>query len=129
MRFEINDRIITKKTEEELFAILTEHFKKISEDIQVADKKISATNIETWDIGAMNKSETVISLKAIDGGWLAVAEVKYDGTFWILVLAIACWGVLSFVGLAIPAIVFYLQKMSLKKSITSCFQRFKNEVA
>ena len=128
MALVLNKRIVTKKTEDEMLKIITESFQQISGGAILFEKVVTVENVEIWDIGTMLKSTTEVSLKPLDDGFLIIADVKYHASVWLLIVAVACLGLLSFFGLAVPAALFILQKKKLSDSIEGCFKRIQNEV-
>ncbi|MEN6469271.1 MAG: SHOCT domain-containing protein [Smithella sp.] len=125
MRFEVSERIRSKRSQAELLTFLEDQFKKISEQVQLAGQTIEAKSIEA-SFGSINRNDTtIVSLKKADDGWLVIADVHYRPSvaFWIiLVITLFTW-----VFWLVPIIFYLLQKNTVRNAITECFQRVKNE--
>ncbi len=136
MRFELNKRIATKKTEDEMLAILQEHFATLAEscDVEEADppeipnKYVYVTNVRIWDWGTLLKTTVDIELKPVSDGWLVKADVSYTTTWQFCVLAILCLLGLHWLGIVIPMVIFFVQKKMLEMAITKCFNLVQTEV-
>lgn len=125
MKFEISERVVTKRSQEEVLSLLEDQFRKVSDGINRSGQIIEAKSIEA-SFGSINRKDvTYISAKKTTDGWLLVADVSYKPSvaFWIiLILMLFTW-----VFWLIPIAFYLLQKDTVKNAITVCFQRVKNE--
>lgn len=125
MRFEISERVLTRRSANELLEALQEQFRKSARRVDVEGQRFKATSIEA-SFGSVNRrDETVVYVKPIEGGHLLVADVSYRPSmaFWIiLLLTIFTW-----VGWLIPIFFYMSQKKTVAAAVRNCFERVKNE--
>lgn len=125
MRFEVSERIRTRRSQEELLIFLEDQFKKISEGVHRAGQTIEAKSIEA-SFGSINRSDTTtISLRLADDGWLVVADVHYRPSvaFWIFLII----SLFSAIFWLLPIAFYLFQKNTVRTAISECLQRVKNE--
>jgi hypothetical protein len=125
MRFEVSDRIITTRSQDELLAVLETQFKKVSGNVQRSGPAITVRLIEA-SFGSINRSDiTIVSLKKIDGGLMIVGDIDYNPSliFWLLLIATLFSGIFWI----IPVGFYLLQKNTVQNAVKACFDRVKNE--
>jgi hypothetical protein len=126
MKFEVSERIVTSTAKEDLLKALEEQFKKVSLNVQRHGDTLVAKSIEA-SFGSINRSDTTtVELKAVDDGFLAVANVNYrpSTAFWIIfIIGIFLW----LVGWLVPIIFYLIQKKTVQEGIQEVFIRVKNE--
>lgn len=125
MNFEVSERIATAVAKEDLLNVLEAQFKKVSQNVKRHGDSIFAKSIEA-SFGSINRTDsTVIELKKVDDGFLAVACVNYrpSAAFWIiLIITLFTW-----VFWLVPIVFYIVQKKTVKNSIQDVFIRVKNE--
>jgi hypothetical protein len=125
MKFEVSERIRSKKSKEEVLTFLEKQFRKIAQGVQRTGQTIEAKSLEA-SFGSINRSDTTsISISAANDGWLVVANVHYRPSvaFWvILILTLFTW-----IFWLIPIAFYLLHKNTVRTAIIECFQRTKNE--
>jgi len=124
MKFEVSERIISMKSQDEILAALEVQFNGVSKKVLMSGKTIVVDTIKSSLISGLRSDITTISLKKEDGGWIAIADVQYrpSVSFWIslVVLLLFTW-----VGWIVPIIFYQIQKKTLRTAITECFQGVK----
>lgn len=125
MKFDVSERIQTKKTKGEIFESLENQFRNIS--------KTTARNTDNLTVGIINptfgsinrKDTTIITIEEKTDGYFINAAVNYKPSvaFWI----IFCILIFTWVLWLLPIIFFIYQKKMVKTAITEVFNRTKNE--
>lgn len=125
MKFEVSERIRTRRSLEELLTVLEAQFKKVASGVQRAGQTIEVKSIEA-SFGSINRTDTTtISLRKADDGWLVVADVDYQPSvaFWIiLIITFFTW-----IFWLLPIAFYLLQKNTVRTAISECLQRVRNE--
>ena len=125
MKFEVSERINTRKDAAAVLNALEAQLRKIGKVTRVGDV-ITARAIEA-SFGSINRSDkTVFIVQPKEAGLLCVADVTYrpSGMFWVFfVLGLFAYGLLFW----IPIIFYLLQKKTVRSGIKDVFDRIKNE--
>jgi len=125
MKFEVSERISTSADKTAILKMLTDQFRKVSQNIVLSDEKLSVHSIEaSW--GSINRTDTtVITLKPIDGGFLIVADVHYRPSimFWVFFVVF----IFTYVAWVVPIIFYLVQKNTVRQAIVNVFKRVADE--
>ena len=126
MRFEISDRITTRRSQTEVLGKLEEQFRKVSSDVKRTGDVLQVKSIEAT-FGSINRTDaTAVTLRKTEDGYLCVADVNYrpSGAFWIiLIITLFTW-----VFWLLPIAFYLYQQKTVKTAIEGCFKRIKDEV-
>jgi len=129
MNFEINERVTTRYTKEQLLQALEARFKKIARNAQRDGEIIRVNKVAGFGYAlgsAYRNDTTAITAKTVEGGFLVVAEVNYrpSAAFWII-LAITFF----FTGIlwVIPVAFYFMQKNTVRSAIEQSFKNINNE--
>jgi hypothetical protein len=86
---------------------------------------IIAKSIEA-SFGSINRSDTtIVELRTVDDGFLAIANVNYRPSFafWVFIII----GIFSWVLWILPLVFYIIQKNTVREGIEAVFTRIKNE--
>ena len=125
MRFELSERLNTTASSEAVLTILEQHLIKSASTVSLDQSRIKTKTIAPSFGSAYRRDETIFSVKAVNGGWLMLADVSYRPsiTFWVvLILTLFTW-----VGWIFPLGFFFWQKKVVTQAIKNSFERIKNE--
>lgn len=124
MKFEVSERVKTRKTQPEMLDVLEEQFKKVAERVQREGQGIVVESVEAGFV-AVRADRTIVRVIQKENGCLCVAEVNYrpSGWFWIEIFCLLFTGVLWIA----PIISFAVQKGKVKEAVQNVLKRVRDE--
>jgi hypothetical protein len=125
MRYEVSERIRTRRSDQDLLAAIELQLKKISEHTERSGDTVVAKSIEA-SFGSINRDDTtVVRIDSAPDGRLLIGDVHYRPSAWFWVFTVAC--LFTYIGWLVPIVFYLVQKGTVRNALEECFRRIKNE--
>ena len=127
MKFQNSQKLVTTASQEQVFSILEEQFRKVSEHVERMPNVLVVKDIQAT-FGSINRNDiTRISIKPKDGRYTLVSETEYKPSRWFWIF-FGLGLLFSLLGSIVPVGFYLWQKNLVKKSIDDVFRRVEDEL-
>ncbi len=127
MKFQNSQKLVTSASQEQIFSVLEDQFRRVSEHVERMPSVLVVKDIQAT-FGSINRNDiTRISIKPKDGRYTLVSETEYTPSRWFWIFFVL--GLLfSLLGSIVPLGFYLWQKTLVKKSIDDVFRRVEDEL-
>lgn len=125
MRYELSERVYTKRDEREVLDVILRHFKRIAEASKVSDREVVVSKINA-NFGSIVRSDQIkINVEKIAGGFEIISDVRYNPSifFWIF----SFFGIFLYgIGWLIPVMSYYWHRKIVKNAVSDTLTRISD---